>query len=117
MNTCCVTYGWVSHVNRGKRKKAEEQAQHAVAAGAVEIPPPLGSSLFKQRWAELIKKVHAADPLLCQRCGGAMRIIAVIDQPDVIEKILRHLGLWPHPRLRQGFGGQAARALPDGAVA
>lgn len=50
---------------------------------------------------------YAAKPLLCVRCGGAMRIIAFIDQPDVIEKILRHLGLWPHP----------AHAPPDGAVA
>ncbi len=63
--------------------------------------------LFKQRWAELIKKVYAADPLLCVRCGGAMRIIAFIEQPEVIEKILTHLGLWPHP----------AHAPPDGAVA
>ncbi len=55
-------YGWFSNVNRGKRKKAEEQAQHAAPAGAVEIPPPPGTSVFKQRWAELIKKVYAADP-------------------------------------------------------
>ncbi len=86
-------YGWYSNVNRGKRKKAEEQAQHAAPAGAVEIPPPPGSSLFKQRWAELSKKVYEADPLVCVRCGGAMRSIAFIDQPDVIEKILTHLGL------------------------
>ena len=52
--------------------------------------------MFKQRWAELIKKVYEADPLLCPRCGGAMCIIALIDQPEVIEKILTHLGLWPH---------------------
>ncbi len=26
-----------------------------------------------------------------------MRIIAFIDQPEVIEKILTHLGLWPAP--------------------
>ncbi len=90
-------YGWVSNVNRGKRKKAQEPAQHGASEGMVEIPPPPGSAVFKQRWAELIKKVHAADPLLCVRCGGAMRIIAFIDQPDVIEKILTHLGLWPHP--------------------
>ena len=63
----------------------------------MEIPPPPGSSIFKQRWAGLIKKVYEADPLLCSRCEGAMRIIAFIDQPDVIEKILTHLGLWPHP--------------------
>ena len=33
---------------------------------------------------------HEADPLLCPQCGGAMRIIAFIDQPEVIEKILTH---------------------------
>ena len=32
--------------------------------------------------------------LLCPQCGGAMRIIAFIDQAAVIEKILTHLGLW-----------------------
>ena len=64
-----------------------------------------------------MKKVYEADLLVCPRCKGTMRIIAFIDQPEVIEKILTHLGLWPHPRLRQGFGGQAAPAPPDGAVA
>lgn len=53
------------YVNRGKRKKAEEHAQYATPAGAVEIPPPPGSSILEQRWAELIKKVYAADPLVC----------------------------------------------------
>ena len=33
----------------------------------------------------------------CVRWGGAMRIIAFIDQSEVIEKILTHLRLWPHP--------------------
>ena len=49
----------------------------------------------KQEWARLIKQVYEADSLLCPRCGGAMRIIAFIEQPAVIEKILTHLGLWP----------------------
>ncbi len=53
------------------------------------MPPPPGLSLFKQRGAELIKKVYEADPLACPRCEGAMRIF--IDQPDVIEKFLPHL--------------------------
>ncbi len=39
----------------------------------------------------MIKKVYEADPLVCPRCEGAMRIIAFIDQPEVIEKILTHL--------------------------
>jgi len=54
------------------------------------------SPALKQRWAQLIKKVYEADPLICPRCGGGMRIIALIDQPEVIEKILTHLELWPY---------------------
>ena len=53
------------------------------------------SSALKQRWAQLIKKVYETDPLICPRCGGSMRIIASIGRPEVIEKILTHLGLWP----------------------
>jgi hypothetical protein len=71
------------------------------------FPPPPGSAVFKQRWAQFIKKVYEADPLLCPRCGGAMRIIAFIDQREVIEKILTHLRLWPFP----------SHAPPDSAVA
>ncbi len=50
---------------------------------------------LKQQWAQLIKQVYEADPLLCPQCGGPMRIIAFIEQRAVIEKILTHLGLWP----------------------
>ncbi len=48
-------------------------------------------------WAQLIKKVYEADPLICPRRGGSMRIMALIDQPEVIEKILTYLGLGPMP--------------------
>jgi len=46
----------------------------------------------------LIKRVYEIDPLACPRCGGRMNVIAFIEPPqrDVIEKILRHCGLW-HP--------------------
>ena len=35
------------------------------------------------------------DPLICQHCGAEMKLIALIDDQSVIEKILRHLKLWP----------------------
>ena len=35
-----------------------------------------------------------ADPLRCLKCSGEMRIVSLIDQEDVIERILHHLGLW-----------------------
>ena len=51
----------------------------------------------KRAWARLIRKVYLADPLTCPRCGGTLRIIGFIDNPAVIEKVLRHLKLWGHP--------------------
>ena len=44
----------------------------------------------------LIRRVYEIDPLICPRCSGQMKVIAFIKPPqgDVIEKILRHCGLW-----------------------
>ena len=44
-------------------------------------------------WASLLKRVFQIDILACAKCGGRMKILAVIDQPDVVTKILGHLGM------------------------
>jgi hypothetical protein len=44
-------------------------------------------------WAALMRRVLGYDVLACPRCGQTMRLIALIDQADVIRRILRHLGL------------------------
>ena len=49
-------------------------------------------------WARLIKKVYEADPLVCPRCSGPLKIISLIGDAPVIEKILRHLKLWDPPQ-------------------
>lgn len=36
-----------------------------------------------------------------------MRVIAVIDQPRVIQKILRHLGLWHDPPVPRSHPGDS----------
>ena len=55
------------------------------------------------KWRELIKKVWEADPLLCPKCQKQMRIVALINEREVIEHILRHLGLWaPGVRVQSG---------------
>jgi hypothetical protein len=43
-------------------------------------------------WSELLRRVFAVDALQCDRCGGRMRIVAAIDQPEVIRGILECLG-------------------------
>ena len=47
-------------------------------------------------WARLLKRVFEIDMEHCA-CVGQIKFIAVIEQPEVIEKILTHLGLSPQP--------------------
>ncbi len=47
----------------------------------------------RMSWARLLKRVFDIDIEHCPHCGGTMKIIAAIEQPAVITKILDHLGL------------------------
>jgi hypothetical protein len=49
---------------------------------------------FRKSWSRLIQKVYSRDPLVCPKCNGKMKVIALIDDVDVIKKILQHLDLW-----------------------
>ena len=42
-------------------------------------------------WAQRLKRVFGIDIESCAACGGAVRIIACIEDPDVIETIHAHL--------------------------
>jgi hypothetical protein len=43
-------------------------------------------------WAQHLKQVFAIDIETCRQCGGKLRVIASIEEPTVIERILEHLG-------------------------
>jgi len=59
-------------------------------------------------WRELIKKVWEVDLLTCSLCGSEMKIISLIQDPDVIRQILKHLGLW-----KQDPGSRCKKPKPD----
>jgi hypothetical protein len=42
-------------------------------------------------WAQRLERVFGIELQTCPACAGAMRIIACIEDPLVIEKILAHL--------------------------
>jgi hypothetical protein len=42
-------------------------------------------------WAPRLKRVFNIDIETCARCGGHVKIIACIEAPVVIDKILAHL--------------------------
>ena len=74
-------------------------------------------------WATLMKRTFGLDVLECPKCHGRMKLIALIDQPAVIQKILKHLGLptdvpraRPPPKDRQlGFWDEASSQPPGDA--
>ena len=86
-------YGWYSNKMRGQRYMAANGGVAAEPLRPASTPPP-PAKLPSRKWRDVILKVWHTDPLQCPHCQNRMRVIAVIEQAGVIEKILRHKGLW-----------------------
>lgn len=69
-------------------------------------------------WAELLRRTFAFDVELCPRCGGRMRLVALVTAAQSITRILKHLGEPTEPPLRAPargppyFASAALRAKP-----
>jgi hypothetical protein len=48
-------------------------------------------------WSALLKRIFDIDISLCERCGGPVRVVAAIQEPETVAKILDHLGLPSRP--------------------
>jgi hypothetical protein len=51
-------------------------------------------------WAQRLKRVFKIDVTVCEHCGAAVKIIAYIEDPTVIRKILEHLERERSPPLK-----------------
>ena len=94
-------YGWYSNRARGERAKQkasqEEDAPRTPTVEIIDVSRHQPRRIPDKKWRDLIKKVWECDPLTCV-CGAQMRIVSLIDDVEVIERILRHLGLWPEKK-------------------
>ena len=88
----------------GDRLPGKEDSVDFTVLDISDYEPPRAPS---RSWRELIKKVWEVDPLTCPQCGSEMRIISLIQDPDVIRRILEHLGLW-----RQDTGSRCKKPKP-----
>ncbi|MEW8347339.1 MAG: IS91 family transposase [Candidatus Thiodiazotropha taylori] len=82
----------------GRQAQYKEQD----SPGDERIPAERRASMT---WAQRLKRVFGIDIEACPVCGGTVRIVACIEDPEVIEKILTHLDdkeptLVPLPRSR-----------------
>jgi len=77
-------YEYYSNASRGWRKKS----------GMPEIipcllQPELTDAQFWKNWSRLIQKLYEVDPLTCPKCREKIRVVAFIEDPDVVKKISR----------------------------
>jgi hypothetical protein len=114
-------YGCYSNVSRGKR---QEENPEDIIPYLIEsdIPP----KARRKTWARLIQKIYEADPLICPKCQGTMRIISSIEDQEVIKAILQYLGMRtirprPHAKAHappscRYVAADYCRSLPDNAA-
>ena len=73
--------GLVTPARRGKGVKFTSNAE-------VRTPAERHAAMT---WAQRLKRVFSIDIEVCGRCGGSVRVIASIEDQDVIDRILTHL--------------------------
>ena len=71
-------------VPRAHRAAANPTSPHGATSTADGSP--------NLTWVQRLKRVFAIDIETCRHCGGRLRVIASIEQPALIERILGHLG-------------------------
>ena len=86
-----------------KRKKPATPAPAESAVGRNSPTAPL-------TWAERLKRVFDIDISVCPLCGGTLRVIADVTDPDVIQSILVHLKQRAPP---DAVGGQTLEHGPQ----
>jgi hypothetical protein len=97
-------YGCYSNKSRGirakqKAKDSAEKISEKPEVEVIDISKYESRKVPSKKWRELIKKVWEIDPLICPKCQGEMRIISLVDDSNVIQKILKHLKIWEEPQL------------------
>jgi len=81
------------------------RGRHNKSHPADEADQSAAEKQVKMTWAWRLKRVFNIDIETCSECGGDVRIIASIEDPVVIRKILAHLDK------KEAFSGNSL--LPD----
>jgi hypothetical protein len=93
-----------------QRRKSKDPATAQATPAQQPADPPTDSAdppTAPLTWAQRLKRVFEIDITLCPLCGGQLRVIADITDPDLIRKILDHVQKRAPPRL------PPRRAQPD----
>ncbi|MBI5624182.1 MAG: transposase [Elusimicrobia bacterium] len=87
----CWRHRAVAYEDSGSLR--ETPAAESEARGVSEVQNGDSGKPRYWAWADLMRRAFDLDVLACPRCGGRMRLIATIEDPAVIRRLLDHLGL------------------------
>ena len=75
---------WRGLVTPAKRGKGAKRLPNKEVASPAEHHAAM-------TWAQRLKRVFSVDIEVCGRCGGSLKVIACIEDQDIIDRILAHL--------------------------
>jgi hypothetical protein len=75
---------WRGLVTPAKRGKGAKRLPNKEVASPAERHAAM-------TWAQRLKRVFSVDIEVCGRCGGSVRVIACIEDQEIIDRILAHL--------------------------
>ena len=71
------------------------------------------SALSDMSWAQRLKRVFNIDTDVCDRFGGSVKVVACIEDQDVIDRILAHLREKEQGRPTLSHLARHSRAPPE----
>jgi hypothetical protein len=94
----------------GSAKPARNKSKIPTIRASTETAVDRALHCSPLSWAERLKRVFDIDISVCPLCGGTLRVIADVTDPDAIQTILAHLRQRARPdavrRQRPGQGPQ-----------
>ena len=70
--------------------------------------PDAWSRLRRQSWARLLQNVYEVNPFICPKCQGTMSVVAIIEDPAELAKIIE----WAKKQEQKPLLSVCARSPP-----
>jgi len=71
--------------------------------------PDVWPKLRRQSWARLLQKVYEVDPFSCPKCRGTMSVVAIIEEPEELIRIIE----WAKNQEQEALLSDCARSPPE----
>ena len=99
LGPCSPLRGAVNAATKGRATSEELEAGYPVtllgrAAREAGKAARKAASAALRSWAACVRKVFEVDPVRCVKCGGEMKLVAVVLDDGELDRILAHEG-WP----------------------